>query len=139
MTITNLLKNIPEQTPKGKHIFLSCAPYELHGLGVKVASIVFEKLGYKVTSLGINIPPKEIQKAIREFQPDLILFAATLQSSIIDIAILIDELEKDRETFSKNFKIGIAGNGFEKMIHPARTLKANFYIQYLQDIEKLHL
>jgi len=133
--LIQILEKFPLQEEKKKHIFLSSAPNELHGLGVKIASLVFEKLGFKVTSLGVNIPAKEIKKAVREFQPDYVLFAATLQTNIIDIALLIDEIEKDRDTFINNFKIGIAGNGFEKMAHPAKTLKASFYIKKLQDVE----
>jgi MerR family transcriptional regulator, light-induced transcriptional regulator len=135
--LTHLLEQFPVQKNKNKHIFLSSAPDELHSLGVKIASLVFEKLGYKVTSLGVNIPAKEIRKAIREFQPDYVLFAATLQSSIIDIALLIDELEKDRDSYSRPFQIGIAGNGFEKLIHPAKTVKASFYISQLEDFKLL--
>lgn len=133
--VVHLLEGFSIQEKQEKHIFFSSAPNELHGLGVKVASLIFEKLGFKVTSLGTNIPAKEITKAIREFQPNYIIFSATLQSSMIDIALLIDELEKDRELFSKSFKIGIAGNGFEKMIQPAKTLKASFYIKQLKDFE----
>ena len=139
--LIQLLEKFPAAVQEGKrkHIFLSSAPNELHGLGVKIASLVFKKLGYKVTSLGVNIPSKEIKKAIREFQPDYVLFSATLQASIIDIALLIDEVEKDRDTFVNNFKIGIAGNGFDKIIHPAKTLKASFYIKQLKDFKQFEL
>ena len=135
--LLEILHKFSAKKTNNKHIFLSSAPNELHGLGVKIASIIFEKLGYKVTSLGVNIPAKEIKKAIREFQPDLIIFSATLQISLIDIAFLIDELEQDKETFTKKFQIGIAGNGFEQMVHPAKTLKANFYISNLKTISTI--
>jgi len=130
------LQRFPIKKSNNKHIFLSSAPHELHGLGVKIASLIFEKLGFKVTSIGVNIPPKEIKKAIREFQPDYIIFSATLQASVLDIALLIDELEEDR-TFLKSFKIGIAGNGFEKIFHPVKTLKVSFYIKHLKDFKQL--
>lgn len=134
--VTSLLESFPIQEEKKEHIFLSSAPNELHGLGVKVGALVFEKLGYKVTNLGTNIPSKEIKKAIRDFQPDYVLFAATLKTSMIDIALLIDQLQHDRETFTNYFKIGIAGNGFDSMANPAKTLKAAFYIQQLKDIKR---
>lgn len=137
--LINLLESFEVQECKNKHIFFSSAPNELHGLAVKIASLLCEKLGFKVTSLGVNIPAKEIKKAIREFQPDYILFSATLQSSIIDVALLIDELEQEKESFMNNFKIGIAGNGFEKLIQPAKTLKANFYIKELKDLEAFNI
>lgn len=113
-------------------IFISSAPYEHHGLGIKIASIVLKKLGYKVTNLGVDLPSKEIFRAIAEFQPDYFLLVATLSSNRLDAALLIYELQKSRQYTSKAFEIGIAGNAFKTMFQPAKVLKADFYAQDLQ-------
>ena len=92
-TLNEVMAKIVDEYPNQKandiHVFLSSAPHEDHGQGINIASKVFEKLGYKVTNLGTNIPVKDIKKAIMEFKPDLVILAATLQTSLVDIALLI--------------------------------------------------
>lgn len=132
---TDILNRFKRQEPKNKHIFICSAPYELHGLGIKTASKVFEIMGYKVTNLGTYIPKKDIKKAIFEFNPDYILFTATMPTSLIDIALIIDDINKEKEIFLKNFKIGLAGSAFETILHPCKSLKADFYINKLEDLK----
>lgn len=132
--LIKLIDELPDQDDKYIHMFLSSAPNEYHGLGIKIASRVFQKLGFKVTNVGTNISSKEIKKAIMEFRPDVVVFSATLQTSLLDISLLIEDIVNDRAIFANPFKIGIAGNAFENMIHPAKTLKADFYINNIDDI-----
>lgn len=119
---------------KKLELFISSAPNEHHGLGIKIASIVLEKLGYQVTSLGIDLPSKEIFKAITEFKPDIFLLVATLPANALDVALLIEELQQSKQFAGKEFQIGIAGNAFEKIFQPAKVLKADFYVKNLQSL-----
>lgn len=133
-TVMLILDEYPQSQKKDKHIFISSAPYELHGMGVQIASKVFEKQGYQVTNIGTNIPTKEIKKAIIEFKPDIVLFSATLQTSLLDIALLVSKIKEEKNIAFKSFKIGIAGNAFENMVHPAKTCNADFYMNKLEEI-----
>ena len=135
--LSKLIDSFKKENKNSKHIFLCSAPNELHGLGVKIASKIFQKLGFKVTNLGVNIPAKEIKKAIIEFRPDYIIFSAALQTSLVDIALLIEDIKKDSEIFISAPKIVIAGNAFEKILHPAKFLQVDFYLNGLKDIKKI--
>ena len=132
--IMEVLNSFENESKKEKHVFLSCAPSELHGLGVKVASKVFQIQGYKVSNLGSNIPFEEVKKAIIEFKPDFIILTATLQTSLIEVAFLIDEINKDKMIFTKDFKVAIAGGAFESLTSPSKLLQADFYLDELKDL-----
>ena len=130
-----ILSKFPPQETKQKHILLSSAPEELHGTGNNIASIIFQKLGYEVSNIGTNIPAKEVLKAIAEFQPDCIILSATLPSSLIDLAYLIDDIQQQKSLLNKTLKIGIAGGALESIHNPRKTLHADFYTNKLQDID----
>ncbi|WP_164970001.1 B12-binding domain-containing protein [Arcobacter sp. CECT 8983] len=132
--ILSIIENLKESEDKDKHIFLTAAPHEYHGLAIKIAALVYRKLGYKVTSLGTSMPTKEIKKAIMEFKPDYIIFSATLKASLIDIALIIDEIKKDKKIFPQNLVIGIAGAAFENIINPSKLFKTDFYLNKLEEI-----
>lgn len=132
--IMEVLNSFENESKKEKHVFLSCAPSELHGLGVKVASKVFQIQGYKVSNLGSNIPFEEVKKAIIEFKPDFIILTATLQTSLIEVAFLINEINKDKMIFTKDFKVAIAGGAFESLTTPSKLLQADFYLDELKDL-----
>lgn len=133
-TLTKILDEFPQHNKRDIHIFISSAPNELHGLGIKIASSLLEKQGFKVTNIGTNIPSKEIRKAILEFEPDIILLSATLLTSLLDIALLIDDITKEKSIYANPFKIGVAGGAFEDISNPAKTCKADFYLKKLEDI-----
>ena len=117
-----------------KHIFLCSAPNEMHGLGNKIASVVLEKKGYKVTNLGGNLPSDEILKAIELFEPDVVVLSATLQTSLIDIALIIEQLKNDDILISKNMSVAIAGGAFESISDPVGLFEVDYYINNLQEM-----
>ncbi|NVJ52476.1 MAG: cobalamin B12-binding domain-containing protein [Campylobacteraceae bacterium] len=132
--ILNIIENLEENKSKDKHIFLTVAPHEYHGLAIKIAALVYRKLGYKVTSLGTSMPTKEIKKAIMEFRPDYVIFSATLKASLIDVALIVEEIRKDKKIFPQNLEIGIAGAAFENIVNPSKLFKTDFYLSKLEEI-----
>lgn len=130
--VMKILNDYPDKDKKDIHIFLSSAPQESHGQGISIASKVYEKLGYKVTNLGTSVPVKDIINAIIEFQPDYIILAATLKTSLLDVAFLIDAMVEEKAVFKKSFKIGIAGSAFDDINLPEKTFKSDFYMKKLE-------
>jgi methanogenic corrinoid protein MtbC1 len=137
--INKLDHRLPAHPQKDSSILLSSAPNELHGLGQQIATMVYEKYGYHVVSIGSNLPAVEIKNGILEFKPDVVLVSATLQSSLIDISLLVDDIVMDRAIFSKPFRLGIAGGAFERMANPLEKIKADFYLEKLKHDELVFL
>lgn len=134
VVILNVIEKLKEIKSKDKHIFLTAAPNEYHGLAIKIAALVYKKLGYKVTSLGTSMPTKEIVKAIIEFRPDYVVFSATLKASLIDVALITEQIRKDKKIFPQNLKLGIAGAAFENIVNPSKLFKTDFYLSKLEEI-----
>jgi methanogenic corrinoid protein MtbC1 len=130
-----IIHSISPLDPKNLQIMLSSAPNELHSLGVEVASLIFEKLGYKVINLGVNIPAKEIVRAISINQPSCVILSATLTNSLVDIFSIIQELHLNKLNFDSELKIGIAGGAFEYIHSPRQQLSADFYLEKLRDFD----
>lgn len=128
------LDSYPDHPINNKHIFLNCAPDELHSLGTQIAAKVLVKLGYKVTNIAPKVPTIELIRGIIDFSPDHIIFSATLPTSLIDIAFIINDiLDSDLKTLKK-FQIGIAGNAFENLILPAQMIQADYFIPDLKSL-----
>lgn len=132
--VFEVLEQFIVENSNDKHIFLCSAPNEMHGLGNKIASIVLEKKGYKVTNLGGNLPSNEILKAIELFEPDFVILSATLQTSLIDIALIIEQLKNDDILIFKNMSLAIAGAAFECIANPVGLFEVDYYINNLQEM-----
>ena len=128
------LQHIQEKPANNKHIFLSIAPNEMHSFGLEIAKLVYEKLGFKVTTLTENLSNETILYAIQKFQPEIVLISATLSRSLIDMFLLISEINTYKSTLSNNLKVGIAGAAFETFPLPTKTMHADFYIRNIEHI-----
>lgn len=133
------LELFEQEKDKDKHIFLTSAPNELHTLGTKIATKILQKKGYRVTNMPSELPTHKIKNAILEFKPDLIVISASLQTSILDIAYLVDGINKDKMIFVKQPKIAIAGNAFEKFYNPTKVLNVDYYINNFKRLIELEI
>lgn len=135
--IIKVIDDLPKREDNNVHVLLSSAPEELHGLAIKIASRLLDKLGFKVTHIGVNIPSYEIIDFIIKHKPDIAILSATLPMSIIDIALLIDKLVEQKTSFNNSFKIGIAGAAFDNISNSRELLDIDFHLREIKDITKL--
>jgi DNA-binding transcriptional MerR regulator len=61
----------------GPRAVLACPEGELHDLPLMVFGIALNRSGWRITFLGTNTPVTDLENAVRELRPDIVVLAAT--------------------------------------------------------------
>lgn len=83
-----------EQTEPNKKAMFLCIEDELHHLGLKMVSILFELYGYKTKLFGANLPLEYALKTAADWQPDVIGLSFSLRKHAHRLNRYIQELEQ---------------------------------------------
>jgi excisionase family DNA binding protein len=75
--LAKLQAQIHIKPPAGKSVVCACLGDELHEIGLRCASYLFESEGWGVNYLGARIPPAAVRATIRETKPDLVCLSVT--------------------------------------------------------------
>lgn len=95
--------------PKSNYKLISCAVgSELHELGIRMISDMFEYSGWDTYYLGAGVPKEAVLKAIEEYKPDLLAFSVTMTHYLKDCYDLI-KLVKEKY---KYLPIAVGGQAF---------------------------
>jgi len=92
-----------------KRIILSCVEEEMHQIGIKMISDVFEMSGWNSYFLGANTPTKELIDYTKLIKPDLI---AISMSIYFHLPHLEDMLQRIRKEFP-DLSVLIGGQAFQ--------------------------
>lgn len=88
-TSARMLESAPQN---GRSVFACCAEDEQGELGAQMAVDLLESSGFRVTFAGGGVPTDEIQAAVQERRPDVLLMFCSSPSNLPDIRRLIDDL-----------------------------------------------
>ncbi len=75
--LAKLQTEICLKPPAGKHVLCACLGEELHEIGLRCASNLFESEGWKVHYLGARTPFDAIIASVREVRPDVVSLSIT--------------------------------------------------------------
>lgn len=131
-TLFKLLEKLQNKKSNNKKILISTAPSENHALGTKIISKILEKNGYELINLSSELLLKDIVKSIDKYKPDYVVFSATLTTSLYEIAVIVEEINTFK--YQKGYKVIIGGNGFDQLLHPTRSIKADFYANSINEL-----
>jgi methanogenic corrinoid protein MtbC1 len=92
-----------------KRVVLSCVEEELHQIGIKMISDVFEMNGWYSYFLGANTPTRELMVYIKENKPDLLGISMSLYFHLPN---LDDMLQRIREEFH-TLPVLVGGQAFQ--------------------------
>jgi DNA-binding transcriptional MerR regulator len=67
----------------GPRAVLACPEGELHDLPLMVFGIALNRSGWRITFLGTNTPVTDLENAVRELHPDIVVLAATTPTSFL--------------------------------------------------------
>jgi MerR family transcriptional regulator, light-induced transcriptional regulator len=90
----------------------TCVGRELHEIGIRMISDYFEMEGWNSYYIGANIPNREVVKAVKEYQPDLLGLSTTITYHIKEVKELIETVREDEEC--GNTKIIVGGLPFNR-------------------------
>ncbi|MDD2332561.1 MAG: cobalamin-dependent protein [Candidatus Cloacimonetes bacterium] len=78
LVISQLYPYIFTNVFKGKSLLASCVSGELHEIGLRMLSDIFELEGWDTWYLGANMPHGDIVKTIQKKKPDIIALSTTM-------------------------------------------------------------
>lgn len=97
------------EKPKNNKVLLSCAVgSELHEMGIRMLSDLFEYRGWDTIYLGAALPKDSILKAIAEHKPDLVALSVTMPVYLVDCREITESI---RNEFPET-KIAVGGQAF---------------------------
>jgi DNA-binding transcriptional MerR regulator len=73
--IESLLMAAPPATRPGQ-ILAACPPQEYHVFGLLLLTLLLRRRGWAVVYLGANVPVEQLETAVTEIRPDLVVLAA---------------------------------------------------------------
>lgn len=94
LAIAQLYPYIFNNLKKGKTMVATCVSGELHEVGLRMLSDIFELEGWDTWYLGANMPHQDIVKTIIEKQADLVAISATMTFHLNHVVELINAIRK---------------------------------------------
>jgi 5-methyltetrahydrofolate--homocysteine methyltransferase len=85
------------EKPKFKaRILMATVEGDIHDIGKNIVITLLETNGFEVFDLGKSVPSEDIIKKTREFEPDIIGLSALMTTTMEEMAIVIEELKKNK-------------------------------------------
>jgi methanogenic corrinoid protein MtbC1 len=97
-------------SPRNGHRILTlCVGSELHEMGIRMVSDLFEYHGWDSIYLGAAVPKAAILHAIEEYQPELIGLSVTMPQHLPDCLDIVNEIRAKY----RDVKIAVGGRAFQ--------------------------
>jgi len=100
--------NIAPKEKPGKIVVVSCVEEEMHQIGVKMISDIFEMKGWKSFFLGANTPVKELIDYTKLIRPDLLAISLSIY---FHLPVLEDMLQRVQQIFPEQHLL-VGGQAF---------------------------
>ncbi len=122
-------KRLPS-TETGKTVLAATVASNAHDIGVRAVADLFEVAGWRVISLGANVPAADLASVVKFFDVDLVVLAATLTTQLKELEAAIEAI---RATCEDTVKILVGGNVFSEAPELWRNLGADAYAAEIND------
>lgn len=109
MAMAQMYDKLFDGERKDKTILSVCPGMELHEMGARIVSDLFENHGWNSIFLGAAVPVDYIMDSVRENHPDLVTLSVSMPQHLMDCEKVIKEM---KENFP-DIKIAVGGKAFE--------------------------
>ena len=113
-------------------VVLACVENEMHQIGIKMVSDVFELNGWKTYFLGVNVPTYELIRFVKEIKPELLAISMSLYFHLPVMEKMTLQINKELP----DLKIFIGGQGFQ--LGGKDIFSGNKNIEYFPDLISLN-
>lgn len=103
--LTPLIKS-QEKKSKAK-VVICVVEGDIHDIGKNIVKVMLESFGCQVIDLGRNVPIRKIVDAVEKERPDILAMSSLMTTTMMNMADVIKELEKNG--LRKDVKIIIGG------------------------------
>ncbi|MDG5787629.1 MerR family transcriptional regulator [Evansella sp. AB-P1] len=100
-------------------VICTCPPKELHETGLLIFTLFLKRKGYETIYLGSGIPKSDLESVVKEVNPTILFFSATLSESLQESYELASK-------FSNQFNTLTIGIGGQALAHLSSREKANY-------------
>jgi 5-methyltetrahydrofolate--homocysteine methyltransferase len=80
-------------TSKGK-VLIGTVKGDLHDIGKNLVAMMMEGAGFKITDLGVDVPPEKFVQKAKEVEPDIVAMSALLSTTMPSMPQTIKALQK---------------------------------------------
>ncbi len=134
MVMTQLYPVIFATKRRNKTILCACPGSELHEMGARMLTDVFENAGWDSVYLGAAVPLDAILASIQENQPDLLAFSVTMPPHLMVCQQLVQEVKQKYP----DIKVAVGGLAFRSTHDIWKKWPVDFYgenaIQLLEQV-----
>ncbi len=106
--MSRLIPHFASDKKKKQSIMFACVAGELHDMGIRMLSDIFEMEGWQSVYLGANTPVYSILSAVEERKPDVLALSATMTFHVPEIEDIITQVRSS----GHNPKIIVGGRPF---------------------------
>lgn len=103
---------------EGPRALLSCAPGELHDLGLIAFALTLHRRGWRITYLGPDTPVESLEEAAGRLQPDLIVVSATAKRRFTPLVPTLRKL-------ARSTQVAVGGAGASSGVDGIRVLDSD--------------
>ncbi|MEZ4608285.1 MAG: cobalamin B12-binding domain-containing protein, partial [Deinococcales bacterium] len=115
-----------------KQLILTCAPYELHEIGLLILAVLLRRAGYGVSYLGADTPIQDLYNMLQGHQADGVMISSTTAQSLGGL------LEQKSLLLQIPLPIIYGGRSFDNLPQLAKELGGYYLGQpILEAIQKL--
>ena len=107
------LRKLETEDEKKGRVIIATVEGDIHDIGKDIVTMMLDIDGFEVLDLGVDVPPKEVVKAARDFQPQVIGLSGFLTSVY---ASMKDTIGAVREEIRGDIKYMIGGGPMDNSI-----------------------
>ena len=130
MAMAQMYGVIFDHEPKNKTMLCACPGTELHEMGARMVSDLFENDGWDSIYLGAAVPEDALLESVRESTPDLIALSVTMPQHLIDCKKVVDAIRNE----FPNAVIAVGGKAFESTDEIWKKWPVDFYANDARDL-----
>lgn len=115
---------------KNRTILCACPGTELHEIGARMVTDVFENDGWNGIFLGAAVPQDALLASIRENQPDLLALSVTMPQHLMTCEEMIGAVRKE----FPQIKIAVGGGAFKSTEELWKQWPVDFYTEDAREL-----
>lgn len=130
MAMAQMYDKLFDGERKNKTILSVCPGMELHEMGARIVSDLFENHGWDSIFLGAAVPVDYIMDSVRENRPDLVTLSVSMPQHLMDCEKTIKEIKKE----FPDIKVAVGGKAFESTNEIWKKWPVDIYSKDVRDL-----
>jgi len=93
-TLKPLVNNTSYNKTYNRKVIIGTVEGDIHDIGKNLVALFLTCAGFEVIDLGVDVTASQFIKATKEHKPDLLALSALLTTTMGEMAVVIEELQK---------------------------------------------